>query len=125
MEATPLIWYFLTLGAVWNIDRSYFSGTDTKLSQAVCGDECDFPFDSRPALSAVHVLVWVFKARDSQEHGHLSRKALDARVVWRMHDKPPCCRATYLQGIECCGGGLLTAESVTETGVALFTIAHS
>jgi hypothetical protein len=65
MEATPLIRYFLTLGAVWNIDRSYFAGTDTKLSQAMCGDECDFPLDSRAALGAVHVLVWVFKARGS------------------------------------------------------------
>jgi len=63
MEATSLIRQFLALGTVWNIDRSCFSGTDTKFSQAVCGDGCHFPFDSGPALNAVHVLVRVFKAR--------------------------------------------------------------
>jgi hypothetical protein len=29
MEATPPIRYFLALGAVWNINWSYCSGTDT------------------------------------------------------------------------------------------------
>ena len=103
MEATPTIRYFLTLRAVWNIDRGYFSSTDTNLSQAERGDECHFPPDSRPALGTIYFLARVFKARNGQEHSHLSRKALDARVMWRMHDKPPCCRATYLQGRECWG----------------------
>jgi hypothetical protein len=50
MEATALIRFFLALGAIRNIDWSYCFGTDTKLSQAVCGDEGHFPLDSRPAL---------------------------------------------------------------------------
>jgi hypothetical protein len=64
MEAAPLIRYFLALGAVWNIDWSYCSSADTKLSQAVCGDECHFPLDSRPAPGTVHLFVRVFKARN-------------------------------------------------------------
>jgi hypothetical protein len=88
MEATPLIRLFLALGAVWNIDWSYCSGADTKLSQAVCGDECYFPLNSCPALGTVHVFVRVFKARSCQEQAFLSRKALDIYVMWRMHGKP-------------------------------------
>jgi hypothetical protein len=64
MEASPLTRYFLTLGAVWNSDRSYCSSADIKLIQAVCGDEGHFPLNSSPVLGTVYVIVRVFEARN-------------------------------------------------------------
>jgi hypothetical protein len=67
MEATSDIRYLLALGAVWNIHLHDYPGANALLSNAVCRDECHFPFDARPTVGAVRLPVPIVKAGSCEE----------------------------------------------------------